>query len=186
MTLLNFPLLFSILYFHLQIEINLSYGFFTKKNTSQNNINMRCTFIGYLAISLSLNEYRKGKGTNKSPKVSKIPKTSNYNLFIYFIIFLLYKYWLYILCGWWTLTCFPAWHALQIISFPKWTFVRPKICSHFRSLWRFFIPTWASRRCQCQPILVLAIKSISKKHSIFDSLYIWHSIYLFIKITFYM
>jgi hypothetical protein len=87
MTLLNFPLLFSILYFHLQIEINLSYGFFTKKNTSQNNINMRCTFIGYLAISLSLNEYRKGKGTNKSPKVSKIPKTSYYNIFIYFIIF---------------------------------------------------------------------------------------------------
>jgi hypothetical protein len=48
---------------------------------------MRCTFIGYLAISLSLNEYRKGKGTNKSPKVSKIPKTSYYNIFIYFIIF---------------------------------------------------------------------------------------------------
>jgi hypothetical protein len=36
----------------------------------------------------------------------------------------------------------------------------PKMCSPFRSLWRFFIPTWASRRCQSQPILVLAIKQV--------------------------
>jgi hypothetical protein len=64
------------------------------------------------------------------------------------------------LCGWWAPTCFPAWHALQTLCFSKWTFVSPKMCSPFRSLWRFFIPTWASRRCQSQPILVLAIKQV--------------------------
>jgi hypothetical protein len=58
------------------------------------------------------------------------------------------------LCGWWTPTCFPAWHALQTLSFSKWILVNPKMCSPFRSLWRFFIPTCASRRCQSQPMLV--------------------------------
>jgi hypothetical protein len=81
------------------------------------------------------------------------------------------------LCGWWTQPCFPAWHALQILSFSKWTFVSPKMCSPFRSLWRFFIPTWASQRCQSQPIFVLAIKQVSSSSllSLKSTKYSWPS-----------
>jgi hypothetical protein len=79
------------------------------------------------------------------------------------------------LCGWWVPTCFPAWHALQTLSFSKWTFVSPKMCSPFRSLWRFFIPTWASQRCQSQPILVLAIKQVSSSALLKSTKYSWPS-----------
>jgi hypothetical protein len=86
------------------------------------------------------------------------------------------------LCGWWAPTCFPAWHALQLLdnTYSRrclWTFVSPKMCSPFRSLWRFFIPTWASRRCQSQPILVLAIKQVlsSAVFSLKSTKYSWPS-----------